>query len=189
MTSLPDRFRVCAAEHIDNVTQPKSESVPGVDAIYAGKKFLRVHRSVECLARLQTIVATLTRTCGRVINCFAKILQKHAAPAFARLGVMDHLLKLCTGDTRLLLAFFVDEMQLLGNIARAEQQDAFARQSVASGASGLLVIALQIFRQIVMHNKTHVWFIDAHSERDGGSDHAHVVAQKCILMFCAFHIR
>ena len=115
MTSLPDRFRVCAAEHIDNVTQPESEPVPGVDAIYAGKKFLRVHRSVKCLARLQTIVATVTRLRQKL---FAKIFQQHAAPAFARLGVMDHLLKLCTGDARLLLAFFVDEMQLLGNIAR-----------------------------------------------------------------------
>ena len=121
--------------------------------------------------------------------CFPEILEKRRTAAFARLGVMDHLLKLRTGDPRLLLAFFVDEMQLLGNIARAEQQYAFARQSVASGASGLLVIALQIFRQIVMHNKTHVRFVDAHSERDRGRDHAHVVAQKCILMFCAFDIR
>src|SRR4029077_1405989 len=40
-----------------------------------------------------------------------------------------------------------------------------------------------------MHNKTHVWFIDAHSERDRGSDDAHVVAQKRILMFCAFRRR
>ncbi len=58
--------------------------------------------------------------------CFPEILEKRRTAAFARLGVMDHLLKLCTGDTRLLLGFFVDEMQLLGNIARAEEQYAFA---------------------------------------------------------------
>src|SRR4029077_14047688 len=61
VTSLPDRFRVCAAEHIDNVTQPESESVPCVDAIYAGKKFLRLHCAVECLTWLQAVVATVTR--------------------------------------------------------------------------------------------------------------------------------
>ena len=61
MTSLPDRFRVCAAKHIDNVTQPKSESVPGVDPIDAGQKFLRVHGPVECLTRLQAVIATLAR--------------------------------------------------------------------------------------------------------------------------------
>ena len=61
MTSLSDRFRVCAAKHIDNMTQTKSESVSGVDAIYAGKEFLRLHGSIECLTWLQTIVATLTR--------------------------------------------------------------------------------------------------------------------------------
>src|SRR4029077_4486431 len=123
VTSLPDRFRVCTAEHIDNATQPKSESVPGVDAIDARKKFLRLHCPVECLAWLQTTVATLTRLQRKR---FTQILQQHGAPAFARLGVMDHLLKLCTGDTRLLLGFFVDEMQLLGDIARAEQQYALA---------------------------------------------------------------
>jgi hypothetical protein len=40
-----------------------------------------------------------------------------------------------------------------------------------------------------MNNKTHVRFIDTHSERDGGSDHALVVAQKCILVLCALGIR
>ena len=61
MTSLPDRFRIAAAQHIDNVTQTKSESVPGMDAIHAGKKFLRVHRTVERLTRLQAVVAIFTR--------------------------------------------------------------------------------------------------------------------------------
>ena len=191
MTSLPDRFRVCAAKHIDNVTQPKSESVPGVNAITQERNFCactvpsNVSRGCKQLSQLSHETCTAVSNRRFRLKIYFPKYNKRRAPAFARLGVMDHLLKLCTGDTRLLLAFLVDEMPLLGNVARAEQQDAFTRQSVASGASGFLIIALQIFRQIIMHNKTHIRFVDAHSERDGGRDHAHVVAQKCILMFCA----
>jgi hypothetical protein len=40
-----------------------------------------------------------------------EVLQKHGPAAFARLGVMDHLLKLCTSDARFVSAFFVDKVQ------------------------------------------------------------------------------
>jgi hypothetical protein len=39
-----------------------------------------------------------------------------------------------------------------------------------------------------MHDEANIRLIDAHSERDGGRDHAHVVAQKCILVLCALGI-
>jgi len=39
---------------------------------------------------------------------------------------MNHLLELCPRDSRFRFALFVDEMELLGDIACAEQQHAFA---------------------------------------------------------------
>ena len=91
---------------------------------------------------------------------------------------MHHLLKLRPGDASFALTLFIDEMDLLGNVAGTEQQDAFAGQSVAPRASGLLIIALQIFRQVVVNDKANVRFVDAHSEGDRGRDHSDVVAQK-----------
>src|ERR1043166_6289467 len=61
---------------------------------------------------------------------------------------MNHLLKLRPGDARFLFALFIDEMDLLGDVARAEQQHAFTRQTIAASAPCLLIIALEIFRQI-----------------------------------------
>ena len=52
MPALTDHFRVRPAENIDDVIQAEAESVSGVNAIDAGKEFLRVHRSVESFARL-----------------------------------------------------------------------------------------------------------------------------------------
>ena len=117
--ALTDHFRVRSPENIHNVIQAEAESVPGVDAIDAGKKFLRVHRSVESFARLQTIIATVA---WYLRKCFAEIFQQRGAPAFARLGVMDHLLQLRPSDPRLLFALFIDEVELLGDIAGAEKQ-------------------------------------------------------------------
>ncbi len=63
-----------------------------------------------------------------------------------------------------------------------EEQQAFARQTIAARAAGFLVIALDIFRQIVMHHETDVGFVDAHAEGDGGADHADFIAQKRFLI-------
>src|ERR1700751_2714626 len=109
--------------------------MPGMDAIDARKKFLRVQRSVESFPRLQTIVATVA---GCLRKCFAKILQQRRAPAFARLSVMYHLLQLRPSDLRFFFALFVDEMELLGDIARAEKEHAFTWQTVAPGPARLL---------------------------------------------------
>src|SRR5947207_6005451 len=95
---------------------------------------------------------------------------------------MNHLLKLRPRNSRFAFTLFVDEMELLGDIARAEQQNAFAWQSVAACAPGLLVIALQVFREIVMHHEADVWFVDAHSECNCRSDHAHIVSQERFLI-------
>ena len=91
---------------------------------------------------------------------------------------MHHLLELRSRNARFAFAFFLDEMKLLGNIAGAEKQHAFARQAVAPGAAGFLIVALQILWQIVMHDETDVRFVNSHPEGNGRRDHAHVVAQK-----------
>src|SRR6266481_6897562 len=143
---------------------PKSESAFRVDAMDTGEKFLRRNCAIERLARREAIVASFTRWLRK---CLAKVSEQSYAPAVASLGVMNHLLELCPRDSRFGLALFVDEVELFGHIARAKQQHAFTWQSVPARAPGRLVVALQIFRQIIMHDKPDVRFINTHSERNG----------------------
>ena len=99
---------------------------------------------------------------------------------------MDHLLQLLAGDLLFLrIGLFVNELRLLHHVAGAEEQHAFARQTVAARAAGFLVIALDVFRQVVMDDEADVRLVDAHAEGDGRADHAHVVAQKKFLMLGA----
>src|SRR4029077_19102898 len=160
--------------------QPKAESAFRVDTMYAGGKLLSRKRAIERLARSESSVTAVTLS---LCIFFAKISEQSHSPAFARLGVMNHLLKLRSGDSRFAFTLFVDEMELFGHIARAEQQHAFAWQSVPAGASGLLIIALQVFREIVVHHETDVWFVDAHSECNCRSNHADIVSQERFLIF------
>ena len=76
----------------------------------------------------------------------------------------------------------VDEAAVFDAVAGAEEQQAFARQTIAAGAAGFLVVALDVFRQIVVNDETHVGFVDAHAEGDRRADDADFVAQKSFLV-------
>src|SRR6185312_3367200 len=122
-------------------------------------------------------------------KCLAKVSEQSHAPAVASLGIMNHLLELCPRDPRFRFALFIDEVELFGHIAGAEQEHAFTWQSVPACAPGLLIIALQIFWEIVMHYKANVWFVDAHPKCNCRGDHPNVVAQERILIFRALGTR
>ena len=96
---------------------------------------------------------------------------------------MHHLLQLLAGDPLLLrVGLFLDELRLLDDISGAEEQQTLTRQTVASGAARFLVVALDVFRQVVMNHEAHVRFVDAHAERDGGANHPDFIAQKQLLI-------
>jgi len=147
VTSLPDRFRVCAAEdrRQRDPTRIRTRAWRECDIrrkeIFARAPFRRMSRAAA-------------NNCRNCHTTAAKTFRQNI-PATRRVGIRASRrngpsVEVVHGRMRASFSlFFVDEMQLLGNIARPEQQDAFTRQTVASGASGLLVIALQIFRQIV----------------------------------------
>jgi hypothetical protein len=65
---------------------------------------------------------------------------------------------------------------LLYHIAGTEKQNTFARQTVAARTAGFLIIAFDVFRQIVVNDKADVRLVDAHAKGNGRANHAHVVA-------------
>ena len=131
-----------------------------------------------------TGAAIATRRVGdRRSKFFPEISQQKLAPAGRDLGVMNHLLQLRAGDFAFLrVGFLVNEPHLLHAVAGAEQQQTFAGQAVAPRAAGFLVIAFDVFRQIVMNHEADVRLVDAHAERNGGADHARLVAEKRLLI-------
>ena len=61
MPALPDRFGVGAGQHFDDVVEAEREAAFLLHAQNAGEKFLRRHRAVEGLARVEAVVAAVAR--------------------------------------------------------------------------------------------------------------------------------
>ena len=123
-------------------------------------------------------------------NDLAEISQLHGAATFAGLRVAQHLPQLLAGD-----ALFVRQrleghrIDLLRNdvlggadVAGAEIENAARLLAVAAGAPGFLVVALERFRQVVVHDPAHIGLVDAHAKGDGGDDHLRVIANERFLV-------
>src|SRR5258708_10316579 len=90
---------------------------------------------------------------------FSKIIQQKRAAAGGAFGIMNDLLQLRAGDVALLLVgHLVDEAAVFYAVTGAEEQQAFARQTIPARTAGFLVISLDVFGQIIVNNETHVRF-------------------------------
>ena len=75
-----------------------------------------------------------------------------------------------------------DHLPLLHDVGQAVGHPRGGGQAVASGASGLLVVALDALRQVEVRDEPHVGLVDAHAERDGGDHHDAVLAEEARLV-------
>ena len=180
MSPATDLLRVGAGENLDQVGLTDGELAGLPDAVDARQELVRRHRAVVGCARLEAVVAGAAVIEGELL---AEIVQQLGPPAPRALGVVHDLAQLGPRDLLLLrVGHLVEEMRLLRDVARAEQQQAVARQPVAPGPAGLLVVALDVFRQVVVDDPAHIGFVDAHAEGDGCADDAGVVAQEALLV-------
>src|SRR5207253_10868392 len=63
-----------------------------------------------------------------------------------------------------------------------EEQKTFARQAVAPRAARLLIVALDVLRQVVVHDEADIRFVDAHAKSDGCANDANLVPQEQFLI-------
>ena len=80
----------------------------------------------------------------------------------------------------------LDEELSHTHILSAVQQDAVGGLAVTTGAAGLLIVALHIFRHIIVDNERHVGFVDTHAECVGRDHDRLAVVQKIVLILAAF---
>ncbi len=80
-----------------------------------------------------------------------------------------------------IVASLLDQTAANGDIAITEQQQRLGRQPVATGTAGFLIIAFDVFGQIVMDHKADVGLVDPHAESHGSHHQQQVVLQKSFL--------
>src|SRR5712692_9889733 len=86
--------------------------------------------------------------------------------------------------TRLLcrVGYLLDEVRQQAGIALLPEQKAISRMPVAPGASRLLVILLDRFRQREMNHGAYGSLVDTQSESYGAHQHAHFVRHPALLV-------
>src|SRR4051812_47025179 len=164
MVPLAHLFRISSGEDLRDLVNAEIDAALFAQAIDTREKLLRFDRPVVSFAWRQTVI-----TGAAVLSAkfFTKVTQHRDPAALGTLSQLHDLAQLLPRNFAFLrLGHFVDEPRVLDRVARAEEQKAFTRQSVAAGAPGFLVEAFDVLRQIVMHDEAHVRFIDAHAKRN-----------------------
>ena len=75
----------------------------------------------------------------------------------------------------------LQEIFLLGLVSIGIEEDALGGQSVPSGPPCFLVVAFQVFWQVVVDHETYVRLVDAHAEGDGRHHYGSLVADEPVL--------
>ena len=162
-------------------------AVASSHAVDAREDFLRIKRHVAPLEVALAAAAAFARGGGAF---FAEVAQDEGAQAFGRVAVVGHLLQaaefVCLA--RGILGRDVDQVLLRHDVLRREEQDAFARLAVASRASRLLIVRLDVFRHVVVDDEAHVRLVDAHAEGVRRDDRLHVVVEEVVLRLRALFV-
>ena len=143
---------------------------------------------------VRSMVARGSRQLSQAVHLpekyFPEISKLHSPATFSGLRVAQHLPQLLSGNALFVSQGFESHgiyllrNDVLGgsNVARAEIENAARALAVAAGTPGFLVITLERFWQVVVHDPSHIGLVDTHAKGDGGDDYLRVIANERFLV-------
>ena len=134
---------------------------------------------VKCRLRVDTVVAHAA-VAGQIV--LAEVVQEHSPAAHAGFGVGDGVHQQLAAYLLLGDRLTLHELLQLADVLVAVERDALGVLAVSAGPSGLLIIALDAFRDVVVDDKAHVGLVNAHPERYCRHDDLHVLHQEPVLI-------
>ncbi len=179
MAPAPDLLGLGSGQDLGQVVHPDAKAARLADPVDAGEELLGGHRAIEAFPRLEAVVA------GPAVvqrEALAEVAEQFAAPAGGAFGVVHDLPQLGPGHSAfMLVGDLIEKVRLLGDVSRAEKEQAVAGQAVAAGPAGLLIIALDVLRQVVVQDPADIRLVDPHAEGDGRADNPHFVPEELLL--------
>ncbi len=137
--------------------------------------------SVKLLLRMQAVVAG---TAVIFVIVLSEITEQQLSAAGIRLGICHCLHQKLFSDLLLGYRLALHELLKFLDVLVTVERNALTFASVSSGASGLLIIAFDALRNVVMDDETHVRLVDSHSKGDGGDNDVDLLHQKLVLILC-----
>ena len=108
-------------------------------------------------------------------------MQQHLAAANRRFGVCRSFLQELSADVLLCHRLVLHKLLQLSQVLACVESNADAFASVASSTSGLLIVAFQTLRDIIVDNKSYIRLVDTHTEGDGSHNHVETLHQEVVL--------
>ena len=134
---------------------------------------------IHLLVGLTTVIA-VTAFLLRIF--LAEIVEQQFTPAYRTLRITLCLKQQLVTDADLFRRLvFLESTQTL-DIIRAVETQTYSFTAVSTRTTGLLVISLQRFRDVVVYDEAHIGFIDTHTEGDRRYYHLHFLHQERILV-------
>ncbi len=174
MAECANTLGVGAAQHIDHMLDAK----PLVDPIDTGQRLLCLHGRIETFRRVGADIAVA----AVLRQGIPEVTEQDPPTTGNGLGQRDHRVQFVQLDALLLrILVGINQSTRSDHVLGTVQQQRIGGQAVAPCPPRLLVVTLDVPRQVVVHHETHVGFVDAHPEGHGGHDDLQLVFQEPLL--------
>ena len=119
----------------------------------------------------------------------SKISQQWFTATFVSLHKLEHIFEVFFSNFFFAPFFLVDEILNLLFVRAVVEHHTVGAQSIAASPANLLIIGFNIFGQIIVHHKTYIGLVDAHTKSDGGDNNLNIIADKSLLIAIAHALR
>ena len=152
----------------------------------AGKKLLGFNGDIFRCPLLFQAVVTHAAVLGPVV--LTKIIEQHFAAADIGFRVADQGVQMIDRNTHLMLIAVLHQVFDLVDVTVGKKQQALGQKTVTAGTADFLIIAFNVFGQIIMNHKPDIGFVDSHSKGNGGHHNLDVIPDKQLLIFHTLHV-
>ena len=139
------------------------------------KSFLYQYRTVETLRRILANITVVTI----MIHRFAEIIKQNSTATYLTLGILLHTIKFFI--VYILLTTVLSKSAKRDNITHLIEQNGFTWKSVSTSTSYFLIIILDTFRHVIMHNKTHITFVYTHTKSYCSTNDINLIINESLL--------
>src|SRR5260221_7281780 len=172
MVVVANLLCICSPQYVNNIAHTKTLLGPG----HTGEKLLGIDSAILHCGGAQAVV-TVTTALGKVR--FTKVAQENTAAAGKAITISHDLLQLLMrAVVFLFIGFLGDDVLDLEAVTLIKEKYTLSRQTIAPGTARLLIIALQVARQVVVNAHAYIRLTNAHAKGNCRHQHRHIVANE-----------
>ena len=174
VAEFTDTLVIRPTDHLNHIAHPETL----IDATNGRERNLRILQAIILFRRIKADIAV---TAG-FLTPFAKVIEQDQTAAGLRFRKGPHRIELMTLNILQLPGrFFFKATAQPGHVFRRVEQHRLGGQAITPGTAGFLIVRLDITRNVEVNHKSHVGFVNSHTECDGRDHDLQIIALEFLL--------